>query len=101
MLLPKNFWRILPYWKVDMKYDIVCEECGKFCRPSDKGTYYGSCNDLEPPDVSYFCKKCVDKKLKQPHKIIIGCWWVKPNYVRVAKSIQRHEKKLTSHIKIN
>lgn len=78
-----------------MKYDIKCCECGRFCQPFDEGTYYGGFFDLEPPDPCYFCKKCVDKYLQNPESVISRCWWLKPNYVRVAKSIQRHRNKLT------
>ena len=80
---------------MNMKYDIRCESCGKFCNPADKGTYYGGCMDLEPPDVSFFCKTCVGKKLKEPERIISGCWWLKPSYVSVAKSIIRHRNKIS------
>lgn len=69
-----------------------CEECGRFCKPIDSGTYYGNATDLDPPDPSFFCKKCVDKRLKSPDTVIIGCWWHKPNFVSIAKSIRRHKK---------
>lgn len=78
-----------------MKYNIQCEHCGQFCKPHDSGTYYGSCIDMEPPDESFFCKKCVDKELETPERVIVGCWWLKPNYVRIAKSILRHRNWLT------
>jgi hypothetical protein len=58
-----------------------CEECGKFCRPVDSGTYWGGTLDLDPPEPVYFCAKCVDRLLQTPETIIIACWWVKPNYV--------------------
>lgn len=74
------------------RWDVRCSECGRFCVPYDKGTYYGSCNDLEPPDPLFFCKKCVEKKLEEPERVISRCWWIKPNYVRVAKSIVRHRR---------
>jgi len=66
---------------MNTRWDIRCEICGKFCRPYDRGNYYGSVLDLEPPDVVYFCKPCVEKELRSPEKIISGCWWIKPNYV--------------------
>jgi len=75
--------------------NIQCEECGKFCIPYDSGTYYGSVTDIDPPDTSYFCKKCVDKKLKEPNRIIINCWWLKPNFVSIAKSILRHKRHIS------
>ena len=75
--------------------NIRCEECGRFCVPVDNGTYYGSVTDLEPPEPSFFCKKCVIKKLKEPNKIIVNCWWLKPNFVSVSKSIARHNKKIS------
>lgn len=66
---------------INCKYDIRCEMCGKFCKPYDSGTYWGGTLDMEPPDPSYFCRKCVKKELKYPEKVIIGCWWLKPKYV--------------------
>ena len=33
-----------------------------------------------------------NKKLEKPNEVIDKCWWIKPNYVRVAKSILRHRK---------
>ena len=72
---------------------IRCEECGQFCRPADDGVYYGGCLDLEPPDPVYFCRRCVDKYLQDPERVIVGCWWIKPNFVRAAKSIIRHRSK--------
>lgn len=77
---------------------IQCEECGKFCQPYDHGTYYGSCTDIEPPEPSYFCKKCVKRKLEHPETIISGCWWLKPDYVRIAKSILRHRRNYAAGI---
>jgi len=78
-----------------MRYFIKCSECGKFCQPYDQGTYYGGVLDSEPPeDPDFFCKKCVVKKLKTPERIIVGCWLYKPTYVRMAKSIIRHRKKI-------
>lgn len=64
-----------------METTIKCGECGKFCIPADRGTYYGGALDLDPPDTVFFCQKCVYKFLKTPDKIISGCWWVKPNFV--------------------
>lgn len=72
---------------------IKCENCGKFCRPYDSGTYFGTANDLEPPDESFFCEKCIKEILKEPEKVISGCWWLKPDYVSIAKSIIRHRRK--------
>jgi hypothetical protein len=72
---------------------IKCYECGRFCVPHDSGTFYGGCLDLEPPDPVYFCKNCVDKKIKnEDNGMVMGCWWLKPNYISVVKSILRHRK---------
>lgn len=78
---------------ITMYYQIKCEICGKFCKPYDKGVYYGGCLDLEPPDPVYFCNKCADSKAKDPQKVIVNCWWIKPNFVRVAKCINRHRNR--------
>lgn len=80
---------------MNVRYDIRCEGCGKFCKPVDRGTYYGSYADFEPLDPSYFCKDCVDKKIEDPFstKLGISCWWIRPNYIAVIKSILRHERK--------
>lgn len=69
-----------------------CSICGKFCIPYDSGVQYGSYYDLEPPEEEMFCKQCYDKKIAEPKKVIIGCWWIKPNYVSIAKSILRHQR---------
>lgn len=70
-----------------------CEYCGKFCKPYNSGVYYGGVLDIEPPETVYICKTCVDRELKTPEKVIAGCWWCKPNHVRIAKSIIRHRRK--------
>jgi len=45
----------------------------------------------------YFCKNCfndlIAKAKDQPEKIPIRCWWIKPQYVSVAKAIMRHRRK--------
>ena len=77
---------------------ISCCECGQFCVPVDAGCYYGDYYDFEPPDESYFCPKCSERRLQKaiqtPEEVIVGAWWQKPNYVSVAKSILRHRKKI-------
>jgi hypothetical protein len=74
-----------------------CEVCGRFCRPVDSGNVYGTCRDFEPPDPSFFCQSCYDRELdtakKHPEKVIVGCWWIKPSFVAVAKSVMRHRRK--------
>ena len=78
-------------------YDLKCYHCGQFCIPVDYGIFYGSCCDFEPPDPVYFCKKCFEKQVvkakENPDKVISRCWWVKPYYVIIAKSIRRHRAK--------
>lgn len=77
-----------------------CEYCGRFVGyGADSGTYYGSYFDYEPPDPVYFCKKCVEERLQHPEDVITGCWWLKPDYVRVAKAILRHRRKLNVTIR--
>lgn len=71
-----------------------CEICGKFCRSYDKGMLYGYAGSMEPPEPSYFCEKCTKKQLKNPEKVIINCWWIKPTFVSVAKAINRHNRKI-------
>jgi len=74
-----------------------CSECGRFCIPQDSGTMYGSYNDYEPPEDVLLCPRCADRKMAEairaPATIIVGCWWRKPDYVSVAKSILRHRRK--------
>jgi hypothetical protein len=77
---------------------LKCDVCGKFMdRIYDEGTYYGSPKDCEPPDPVCYCKYCAKINMKvamyKPELIVIGCWWRKPDYVLVAKSILRHRKK--------
>jgi len=78
----------------DTKYDIKCYYCGRFCKPHDTGTYYGSTLDMEPPDPLFFCKKCVDKELQHPEKVIVGCWWIKPFFVYEAQKLIENKKQL-------
>lgn len=75
------------------KITIKCDDCGRFCKTVDSGIMYGSTSSLEPPDTSYFCQECVDKKVEDPYSVIVGCWWIRPNYISVAKSIIRHYNK--------
>ena len=78
-------------------YDIRCSICGRFCKPADDGVMHGSSYDWDPPDPEYFCKNCfndlIAKAKDQPEKIPISCWWIKPQYVSVAKAIMRHRRK--------
>jgi hypothetical protein len=71
------------------KYDIRCCYCGRFCKPYDTGTYYGSTLDMEPPDPEYFCKACVKRIMKHPENVIVGCWWIKPRHVSKAESMRK------------
>lgn len=74
-------------------YDIRCSECGRFCRPVDAGVPYGP-GKLEPPEEEFFCQDCFNKKIEHPEKVIIGCWWIRPQYVKIAKSILRHRRNI-------
>ena len=75
-----------------------CSRCGRFCVPKDEGTYYGSCNDTEPNEPEFFCAHCAQAETAEaiaaPDRVIINCWWMKPDFVRVAKSILRHRRSL-------
>jgi hypothetical protein len=76
------------------RYYVKCSYCGRFCEwDSDSGTYYGGTFDMEPLEPEHICKRCVAKELKTPERVIVGCWWIKPTFVRVAKSILRHRRK--------
>jgi len=79
-----------------------CSECGQFCRPVDSGTFYGHCNDTDPPDPDFFCARCakrnMDEAIKTPERIISRCWWIKPDYVLVAKSILRNRRAKTKRL---
>ena len=48
------------------KYQTLCSECRKFCRPVDSYTPFGSQGPegLEPLDEEYTCKKCFPKVKK-------------------------------------
>ena len=82
-------------------FDLHCTDCGRFThlgiRGSDSGTYYGGPCDTEPPDPHIFCPHCAGEQLEEakrkPERTPIGCWWIKPYYVRVAKAILRHRRK--------
>lgn len=71
--------------------------CGRFCIPADRGTHYGAAPDLDEPEETFWCPRCASAELQYaittPEKVIIACWWRKPYYVRVAKSILRHRRK--------
>jgi hypothetical protein len=78
-----------------------CCACGRFHNPhhldSDGGIHYGHSYDLQPPDPTQYCPKCAKEALEEaiqnPESIAINCWWIKPNFVSVAKSILRHRRK--------
>ena len=87
------------------RWDLRCCECGRFINQiADSGMEYGGSQDVGPPDEDFFCEKCAKKELDiamhKPEEVIIGCWCYKPNYVRVAKSVLRHKRKLgeISHV---
>lgn len=48
-------------WK--KRFTIICDTCGKFCRPYDSGTLFGtkSYEEPEPLDPFHTCKKCFKK----------------------------------------
>ena len=74
-----------------------CESCGQFCIPYDQGKYYGSTLDLDEPEYVYYCRICVDKIIQNYLDTdtfpIIKCWWIRPNYISICKSIRRHHEK--------
>lgn len=74
-----------------------CSDCGRFCRPGDVGVYYGDPRDLEPPDETVWCERCAMTRIEQaknrPESIVVGCWWVKPDFVSVARAIVRHRRR--------
>lgn len=77
-----------------------CCNCGRFLSyspPVDYGIYYGSYYHMEPPEPSEYCPKCANemmqRAIKNPESVITDCWWIKPNYVSVAKSILRHRRR--------
>ncbi len=39
-----------------------CCVCGRFCRPVDSSTPFGSGGDIDPPDEEFYCAKCVEKE---------------------------------------
>lgn len=72
------------------RYDITCQECGRFCKPADSGTHYGGPTDLEPPDEVYWCKDCANRKMEQAQEqpeTIIDCYWIKPRFVAHARKL--------------
>lgn len=68
---------------------VKCHDCGKFCKVYDRGTMYGGTLDMEPPDEIFWCKKCYDKQVSEPEKVIKGCWWCKPRFVTFAEEVMR------------
>ena len=75
---------------------LRCCECGQFI--ADTSAFYGASCDVEPPDEDYYCPRCAAKNMPfaraYPERVVIGCFWVKPDYVSVAKSILRHQRKM-------
>ena len=80
------------YWR----YDIRCTVCGKFCKVADIGAHYGGDLAEEQPDEEFFCESCVTEKLQDAERTAKEIWWYRPYYVRVAKAIMRHRKKVAS-----
>lgn len=82
-------------------YPRKCCDCGKFCLPADSSTSFGSSLDLEPPEPEYYCKKCVKRYIDQyincDEMPIMGCYWHRPNFIAVCKSIRRHVNKSLKH----
>jgi len=72
-----------------------CHICGRFCQPADVGALFNF-STLEEPEDLFFCPRCAGSKLSQamqkPESLVFGCWWHKPYYIRVAKSVLRHRK---------
>lgn len=70
------------------QYQPRCCDCGRWCRPADSGTYWGT--NYEPPDPVYWCRSCTEQRMHtayaDPAAIIVGCWWIKPQYVKVAEA---------------
>jgi len=57
-----------------LKFDIRCEDCGKFVSTRDFITYipYGNAYDTEPPEERYLCRQCYEKS--PPRKD--ACWYL-------------------------
>jgi len=74
-----------------------CCECGRFVSytAADCGTMYGNSTRLEPPAADFFCKSCAAENIAKAvaRGSTIDCWWIKPAWVRIAKSILRHRHK--------
>lgn len=73
-----------------------CCNCGRFTPwDSDQGTTYGGYYDFEPPDPDYFCKQCAKEFLNNAinRNYVINCWWMKPDWHRMAHSIIKHRMK--------
>ena len=87
------------------RWELRCDVCGRFINHiADCGTFWGNSENSDPPDETFFCEKCAKKELDiamhKPEEVIVGCWWLKPDYVHVAKSVLRHKRKLgeISHV---
>lgn len=71
------------------KHNYRCHECGRYCIPYDRGTYYGSTYDYEPPDEIVWCRTCVDDKVKHYKNINhIDCWYIVPNFIRALRAAE-------------
>lgn len=59
---------VLDYEWAQVKGGVVyrCCICGKFCRPVDSSTPFGSYDNFEPPVEEFYCATCV-KKVKLYH----------------------------------
>lgn len=82
-----------------MRWNLRCDICGRFINHvADIGCMYGNSESVDPPDDTFFCDRCAEKEMQEaithPENVIVRCWLGKPNYVRVAKSILRHKRKI-------
>jgi len=80
---------------------VKCDYCGRYAgQGADQGTTYGNCTMPEPPEPTDFCRACSGKQFQRAlEKGLIRCWWIKPNWYRMAASVLRH-RDYVSHLKV-
>lgn len=72
-----------------MEKSMKCSECGKFCKPYDRGVPFGGESDLDPPDDDFYCEKCA-RYLENYYceKKWVPDYWTRPRWsIRAAKKI--------------
>jgi len=69
----------------------TCCRCGKYKKIFDYGIMFWNKPDSLNEELiyDYFCKECVGDIIRNPSRVVTGCWWKKPQHVIKIMKLRR------------